>query len=646
MKKFNPVNIIFLLISNKKNSPRWIIFSIDLIISAISIFYANLLRFNFDLITISHYRLYLQVLMIVAVNSLFFAAFRTYEGIIRLSGLNEIIRCITIIFYPFALFVISNFLFDIYGMANIIPSSVLVIYFFTASFLIAGYRILAKDLYFRSKKGKINFKNVMILCEPRDVVLLRNTLEQVSYSQYKVVGLLTRDERLMGKNIDNLVFYSLNEVKNNADKLEIEIIFLAKEKIDLSFKELIVDFCLSQNIEIKVVPPVQKWIHGELYINQIQDVKIEDLLNRPVIELINDHVKDYLKDKKILITGAAGSIGSEIIRQLAEINPKSMLLFDQSEVGLFELEYELSESFGNRDNITVCIGDIRERDTMEHIFSEYEPEVVFHAAAYKHVPLMEQHPSEAIKNNVLGTKILCDLAEMYNVERFLLVSTDKAINPTNIMGASKRIAEMYVGKMQQSANRHINFKTKFITTRFGNVLNSSGSVIPRFRDQIEKGGPVTVTHPEIIRYFMTIPEACSLVLEACTIGNGGEIFVFDMGEPVKILDLAKRMIKLAGLTPDKDIKIEFTGLRPGEKLFEELLNKKDESIPTYNKKIMISMCRTQDPKLVDRSTEILIQLAFENKDIEVVKQMKLMVPEFKSKNSKYAELDKDVLQTA
>ncbi|MDQ6812973.1 MAG: polysaccharide biosynthesis protein, partial [Bacteroidota bacterium] len=395
-------------------------------------------------------------------------------------------------------------------------------------------------------------------------------------------------------------------------------------------------------------------IQGHLNINQLRQVQIDELLGRPQISLKNEHVLNMLRNKKVLITGAAGSIGSELARQIADINTYSLIICDQTETGLYELEYELQKKYHLGNSLKVFLGDVKDEKAMNKMFALYMPDIVFHAAAYKHVPMMENHPSEAVRNNVLGTRVLADLAEFYSVERFLFVSTDKAINPTNVMGASKRIAEIYCQSLQsrkiipvidegiiQLAPRKT--KTKFITTRFGNVLGSNGSVIPRFQEQIAKGGPVTVTHPDIIRYFMTIPEACSLVLEAVTMGNGGEVFLFDMGEPVKILDLAKKMIKLAGLTPAKDIDIKFTGLRPGEKLYEELLNKEEEVIPTHNKKILIAKVIEYDYEKVSVSIDKVINVAVLNKDDEVVKQMKRVVPEFISNNSVYEALDEEIL---
>jgi FlaA1/EpsC-like NDP-sugar epimerase len=387
-----------------------------------------------------------------------------------------------------------------------------------------------------------------------------------------------------------------------------------------------------------------------LNVNQLKEVKIEELLGRKQISLKNEHVINHLRDKKVLITGAAGSIGSEIARQIASVYPTSLIICDQTETGLYELEYELQQKFSLGSALKVYLGDVKDESSMNNLFLTHTPEVVFHAAAYKHVPMMENHPSEAIRNNVLGTKVLADFCELYEVDKMVLISTDKAINPTNVMGASKRIAEIYCqalqtrnelpiidsGIVQMAGNKK---RTKFITTRFGNVLGSNGSVIPRFQDQIANGGPVTVTHPDIIRFFMTIPEACSLVLEAGTMGNGGEVFLFDMGEPIRILDLAKKMIRLAGLTPGKDIELRFTGLRPGEKLFEELLNKEEEVIPTHNKKILIAKVIEYDFERVSDSILQLITLAKENKDEEVVKQMKRIVPEFISNNSIYESID-------
>jgi FlaA1/EpsC-like NDP-sugar epimerase len=384
-------------------------------------------------------------------------------------------------------------------------------------------------------------------------------------------------------------------------------------------------------------------MNGDLNPNQIQKIKIEDLLEREPIKINDDHILSQTKGKRILVTGAAGSIGSEIASQLGKYEPQMIILCDQAESPLHNLQLDLQDEFPNQVYHTY-IADVRSTKRMQLLFDTFKPHYVYHAAAYKHVPMMENHPLEAVQTNVMGTKNLADLAVEFQVEKFVFVSTDKAVNPTNIMGATKRIAEIYV----QSLNNHLEnslgatVHTKFITTRFGNVLGSNGSVIPRFRDQIQKGGPVTVTHPEITRYFMTIPEACRLVLEAGTMGQGGEIFVFDMGKSVKIVELAKKMIRLSGFKPNEDIEIKFTGLRPGEKLYEELLNDLENTLPTHHEKIMIAKVRENNYDIVSMKIgELQQRLATQNKN-EVVYQMKIIVPEFKSKNSIYEQLDKEI----
>ncbi|MNE16712.1 UDP-N-acetyl-alpha-D-glucosamine C6 dehydratase [compost metagenome] len=384
-------------------------------------------------------------------------------------------------------------------------------------------------------------------------------------------------------------------------------------------------------------------MNGDLNPNQIQKIKIEDLLERDPIKINDDHILNQTKGKRILVTGAAGSIGSEIASQLGKYEPQMIILCDQAESPLHNLQLDLQDEFPNQVYHTY-IADIRSTKRMRLLFETFKPHYVYHAAAYKHVPMMENHPLEAVQTNVMGTKNLADLAVEFQVEKFVFVSTDKAVNPTNIMGATKRIAEIYV----QALNNHLeslsngDVNTKFITTRFGNVLGSNGSVIPRFRDQIQKGGPVTVTHPEITRYFMTIPEACRLVLEAGAMGQGGEIFVFDMGKSVKIVELAKKMIRLSGFKPNEDIEIKFTGLRPGEKLYEELLNDLENTLPTHHEKIMIAKVRENNYNIVSlKLAELKLRLATQNKN-EVVYQMKLIVPEFKSKNSIYEQLDKEI----
>ncbi|MDQ6904256.1 MAG: polysaccharide biosynthesis protein, partial [Bacteroidota bacterium] len=520
-----------------------------------------------------------------------------------------------------------------------------------------AYRILIKELYEKSLTIRLTAENVIVFSKSRSVALLKRAIESIPGHQYKVIAFVDDNENLWGKSIDSAKIYSWETVKNLTKKFNIKYFFLASDKIDIKVKNEIVDHCLINDISVKVIPAVHKWVDGQLQTRQIQNLKIEDLLNRPSIKLASEHVKTYLTGKRVLVTGAAGSIGSEIVKQLAGIEIELLILCDTSETGLYELNHQLQRSCSNLEKIIVRISNVRHMDTMENIFKAYKPQIVFHAAAYKHVPLMEMHPCEAILNNVKGTRVVADLSIKYEVERFVFVSTDKAINPTNVMGASKRIAEMYLGELQNNQTQidriHITgsnsgevdemiFRkgnTKFITTRFGNVLGSNGSVIPRFQEQIDKGGPVTVTHPEITRFFMTIPEACSLVLEAGTMGKGGEIFVFDMGEPVKIVDLASKMIKLAGLIPGKDIKIDFIGMRPGEKLYEELLNNKEEIIKTHHKKIMISKVNNGTIDSIASSVDDLILLASQNKNVPVVKKMKSIVQEFKSKNSVYEKLD-------
>lgn len=630
-------------------APKWAVFGLDICIACFAIIYANYLRFNFDFSLIKTVDLVDDLIIVVITNSTLFYIFKTYHGIIRFSGFQEAFRSVAAIFYSFFIMLMLNIGLSVAKMQQFTPISVLFIYFFICSFLLFGYRLLVKHLYNISINHEDN-THVVIYGAGQNGSVLKKTIEQTSNNRYKIVAFIDGDENLVGKTIDTVKIFPFNQIKHVFKTWQVKTLFFAKQDFDLDEKNKIVDFCLENNVKVMNIPPMREWIQGQLSVNQLKEVKIEELLGRKQISLKNEHVINHLRDKKVLITGAAGSIGSELARQIASVYPTSLIICDQTETGLYELEYELQQKFSLGNALKVYLGDVKDESSMNTLFLNCMPEVVFHAAAYKHVPMMENHPSEAIRNNVLGTKVLADFCELYGVDKMVLVSTDKAINPTNVMGASKRIAEIYCqglqnrddipvwdnGIVQMTGSKK---RTKFITTRFGNVLGSNGSVIPRFQEQIANGGPVTVTHPDIIRFFMTIPEACSLVLEAGTMGNGGEVFLFDMGEPIRILDLAKKMIRLAGLTPGKDIELKFTGLRPGEKLFEELLNKEEEVIPTHNKKILIAKVIEYDFERISEGIEILIKLAKENKDEEVVKQMKRLVPEFISNNSIYESID-------
>lgn len=637
-------------------APKWLIFFLDLIICTFSVIIADLFRFDFDFSkTVFHdYTLIYHALLIMSTNAILFYLLRTYEGIIRFSGLAEALRTIAALFCGLFCLLIINAITSGLKVHNPIPTSVSFVYFFVASFLIVGYRLLIKGLY-RRNIHSAETMNVMIYGGEVNGIQLKNTIEQVSNFKYRVVAFIDDDLNFVGKSIDNIKIYSFNQSKSVIKSWNIKMVLFAKSEMDAKEKNEIVDYCLENDIQVRNIPSLNEFIQGHLSLSQLREINIEELLGRPQIDLKNTMVEDLIKTKRILITGAAGSIGSEIARQVARINPALLILCDQTETGLHDLEYELRNKFPDA-NFVVYIGNIKDENAMEALFLKFKPNIVFHSAAYKHVPIMEFYPSEAIRTNVLGTKILADLSIEHGVERFLLISTDKAINPTNVMGASKRIAEMYVQSLSNRTKKVVHLTrnnneffagnkpqaTKFITTRFGNVLGSNGSVIPRFKEQIEKGGPVTVTHPEILRYFMTIPEACSLVLEAVTMGEGSEIFIFDMGEPVKIVDLAKKMIRLSGLVPGKDINIVFTGLRPGEKLYEELLNKTEHVRPTHNKKILIASVSNYDYYEVSNAIDDLIYKAVQNKDEEVVRKMKSIVPEFVSNNSIHQSLDDEI----
>lgn len=638
--------------------PRWIIFLLDLGICLISLVIAYAVRLNLALSAVDIIEFSRNILIITAINIIVFFNVKTYAGIIRYTSAQDTFRILFAVIISNGIFSFLNFMITAFGYHPYISNTILIVNLLTSFLLLITYRVLIKYFFMYIKNLNLDKRKVIIYGAGEAGLATKRTFDHDGKVNKTIMAFVDDDERKVGKAIDGVKILSAARLEELIKDHEVDEVIFASYTIPLERKNSIVDVCLENEVMVLNIPPADAWEGGKLNKSQIQNINIEDLLNRKPIQIDVQELQNQLKDKRILITGAAGSIGSEIVRQLMSFESGLIILCDQSETALHDIYLELEETHKN-NNFHAFIGDVKDEKRMIHLFEMYKPHYVYHAAAYKHVPLMEDNPSEAIKNNVLGTKMIADLSVKYGVQKFVMVSTDKAVNPTNIMGASKRIAEIYVQSLNNSLSRkdfvfsnglsYINELevkpiTKFITTRFGNVLGSNGSVIPRFKQQIEKGGPVTVTHPEITRYFMTIPEACRLVLEAGCMGKGGEIFVFDMGKSVKIVELAKKMIRLAGLTPNQDIKIQYSGLRPGEKLFEELLNDNENTMPTHHEKIMIGKVREYVFSEVEDQLYSLIRYAKANDDRQVVIGMKKMVIEFKSKNSVYEELDGIILK--
>ncbi len=638
------------LFPSATTTPRWIIFAIDVAICTFSFVFATLLRFNFFNSEAYNIALFYPLPLVLAIRIVFIRYFRIYAGIIRYTSLQDGIRLFYTVSFSSILMAVIDILYFKFSPTHtqIIPLSVIIIDYLGSLVLMTAFRLSVKLMFMRANQPDKNIVlNYAIFGAGDAGMVAKQKLEQHSNVKVekKVVAFFDDDSSKTFKYIDNITIYNFDsDFENIIQKLNITELIISPQHLSTSRRQEIIEKCLELEINIRNVPPVERWINGELSYNQLKQVRIEDLIERDTIVLDKGAIAQQLFQKTILITGAAGSIGSEMAHQiLKNFNPLKLILVDKSEIRLYDLDHELSTNYklNYKNSIELVIGDITNEARMRNVFETYAPNIVYHAAAYKHVPLMEDNPSEAIWVNVAGTKLIADIAVEYGVEKFVMISTDKAVNPTNVMGASKRIAEIYV----QSLNTHLSLDatnihhTKFITTRFGNVLGSSGSVIPKFRKQIEQGGPITVTHPDITRYFMTIPEACQLVLEAGNMGNGGEIYIFDMGQSIKIYDLARKMLKLSGLKVGKDIQIVFTGLRPGEKLKEELLADQETTMPTYHPKIMIAKVRTYDFVWSKTQVDVLIALySGQNKDL-IVGKMKEIVPEFLSQNSVFEELD-------
>ncbi len=624
----------YIINNSHKHASKWLVLSIDIAITIFNFFLAYVIRFGITL-NVDIVNLVYQLPFIVILSAISFLIIGSHKGVVRHTGMRDaynLFLAVTVIISLSGVLMVSSRLSLIPDLLNI-PVSIICIHYLLNIITLTTSRLIFKYCYHYIKSKLGDSSRVLIYGAGDSGLITLAAITNDSNKSVAVIGFIDDNHQKFGKTINGIKVFnskSLNQEfiqKNNINEIIVSIPHIEKKRLsDIS------DNLLKLSVKVKIIPAVSDWIDGKLNVSQIKQIQIEDLLDRAPIALENEKIKQELQDKVIMITGAAGSIGSEIVRQASFYNYSHLVLVDQAESPLYDLQQELLSK--GVSNFTPIVADIRDHQRVETIFEKFRPNMVFHAAAYKHVPLMENNPCEAIKINVLGTRKLADLSSKYGVDKFVFVSTDKAVNPTNVMGATKRVAEMYIKCLHKTS------KTKFITTRFGNVLGSNGSVIPLFKKQIEKGGPITVTHKDVTRFFMTIPEASQLVIEAGTMGNGGEIFIFDMGESVKIFDLAKKMIRLSGLHYPNDIDIEISGLRPGEKLYEELLADTENTLPTYHKKIMISKFDDADCPLVMDKIDDLCIMNLLNQDDQIVGKLKEIVPEFISNNSTFESIDR------
>ena len=617
--------------------PIWMILAMDVVMIGLSLLLAYALRYDFSSRVLDSATMWRTMWLTMVVSLVFFKMFRTYSSVLRLSSFVDIARIFVALFVSYTAVALACMVAPLVTDIRLAPVNVILMAFIINFALMASSRVIVKMMFETIKAGGSSQTNIFIYGAKEAGVNIAKSLRVSMRERYRLRGFIADEPDLYDKLIMGVrVFPNDENLFDILTQKGVKTIIVSPAKRNELKKEENLDRFLKHNIKLLTAPPLSEWNQRGLESGDIKEIQIEDLLQRDPIQIDIRKVASHLEGKRVMITGAAGSIGSEIMRQVATFNPYKLILVDQAETPLHDIRLELMDKWRNLDAETI-VADIANQTRMEAIFEEFRPQYIFHAAAYKHVPMMEDNVSESIQTNVAGTRILADLAVKYKAEKFVMISTDKAVNPTNVMGCSKRICEIYVQSLAKKLQKEGEHVTQFITTRFGNVLGSNGSVIPRFKEQIRRGGPVTVTHPDIIRYFMTIPEACRLVLEAGSMGNGGEIYIFDMGKPVKIVDLAKRMISLSGRT---DVKIEFTGLRHGEKLYEELLNVKELTKPTYHEKIMIATVREYDYDEVKDRIQHLIDVSYSYDQMKIVAAMKDLVPEFISKNSCFEALDK------
>ena len=618
---------------NSRTTPRWIIFFIDVSRCVLSLVFAYVLRFNFSVPKVEIVTFIYVFPFVIVLRILSFLYFETYSGIIRYTSTRDAFRILKMLGAGSVFMAVANVVSYLFTEKYVVPFSIIIIDFLIGNFLMIVGRLAVKVAYAEISNPSREKDFVIIYGAGEAGIITKRTLDRDAGTKYRVLAFIDDDPKLIGKQIEGIeIFNTRDQLDHLLNMNEVRQMIIAIQNINHANRAEVIEKSLQHNINVLNVPPVKSWINGALSFKQIKKIKIEDLLERDTIKLDLNRIQHMLDGQTILITGAAGSIGSEIVRQLLNFNPGTLVLVDIAESPLYELELELDQ-LSVHTKFAIVIADIRDKERMRNIFNQFHPDIIYHAAAYKHVPMMELNPREAIRTNVFGSKLMADLASEFKVKKFVMVSTDKAVNPSSIMGASKRIAEIYAQALNKISD------TKFLTTRFGNVLGSNGSVIHIFKKQIEEGKVITVTHPDITRYFMTIPEACQLVIEAGAIGNGGEIFMFDMGVPVRIVDLAKKMIQLSGLELDKDITIKYSGLRPGEKLFEELLNNKENTLPTHHEKILIATVREYNFQQIAEEIDELSAIINTTNYFELVKKMKQIVPEFISNNSEFVSLD-------